>query len=111
MLERLRFGIVPCGPSREFEMHKMLAMTAILALIGLSPGFARGGHGHSSSGLSAPANPSVPPSLTPDARLTGSAPLPMNHPHTVADNSGAVIKPDPEDAKVDKMIKSICRGC
>ena len=21
------------------------------------------------------------------------------------------VKPDPDDAKVDKMIKSICRGC
>jgi hypothetical protein len=91
-------------------MRKMLVVTAILALIGIPPGFARGGHGHSSGGLSAPANPSVPPSLTPDARLTGSAPLPMNHPHVMADSS-TIIKPDPEDEKVDKMIKSICRGC
>jgi hypothetical protein len=92
-------------------MHKMLVTAAILALIGISPGFARGGghgHGHSSA-LSAPANPSVPPSLTPDARLTGSAPLPINHPHTVADGSN--VKPDPEDARVDKVVKSICRGC
>jgi hypothetical protein len=90
-------------------MRKMPVMTVILALIGISPGFARGGHGHSSSGLSAPANPSVPPSLTPDARLTGSAPLPINHPHTLADSS-TIIKSDPEDVKVDQMIKSICRG-
>jgi hypothetical protein len=89
----------------------MMLSLMFLALIAVSPGFARGGggHGHGSGGLSAPANPSVPPSLTPDARLTGSAPLPTNHPHTMTD--GTNVKPDPEDAKVDKVVKSICRGC
>jgi hypothetical protein len=93
-------------------MHRLIVTAILLALVGISPGFARGGgtHGHStSSALSAPANPSVPPSLTPDARLTGSAPLPAPHPPTVAD--GTNVKPDPEDAKVDRIVKSICRGC
>src|SRR5271155_2841966 len=83
----------------ELEMHKIMLTAMMLAVIGVSPGFARGG-GHGTTGLAAPANPSVPPSLTPDARLTGSAPLPTNHPHTMTD--GTNVKPDPEDAKVDK---------
>jgi hypothetical protein len=60
--------------------------------------------------LSAPANPSVPPSLTPDRRLTGSAPLPSHRELAKADTSGPV-KLDPEDAKLNQMIKNICRGC
>jgi hypothetical protein len=84
--------------------------TAILAMAGISPSLARGGHGHSMGALSSPANPSVPPSLTSDARLTGSAPLPSRHPLTRADTSSPT-KLDPEDAKVNQMIKNICRGC
>jgi hypothetical protein len=86
-------------------------MIAILALADTSLAFARGGsHGHSMSPLSAPANPSVPPSLTPDARLSGSAPLPSHQQLKRADST-TPVEPDPEDAKVNKMIKSICRGC
>jgi hypothetical protein len=47
-------------------------------------------------------------SQTPDARLTGSAP--SHHQMTKADTSSPT-QLDPEDAKVDKMIKNICRGC
>jgi hypothetical protein len=98
-------------------MHRLIVTVALLALIGISPGFARGGHGHSGHGhtrhsmraLSAPASPSVPPSLTPDLRLTGSAPLPS---HRVAKaDTPAPEKLDPEDAKLNQMIKNICRGC
>jgi hypothetical protein len=91
-------------------MRKLILATAFLMMAGVSAGLARGGHGHSMGALSAPANPAVPPSLTPDARLTGSAPLPDHRQLTRADTSSPV-KPDPEDAKVDKMIKSICHGC
>jgi len=94
-------------------MSKLVAATAILVLAGLSPVHARGGHS-SSSALSAPANPSVPPSLASDPRMIGSAPLPSERPPTraaIAALSGIATKPDPEDAKVDRMIKSICRGC
>ncbi|THD74606.1 MAG: hypothetical protein E7813_01765 [Bradyrhizobium sp.] len=93
-------------------MPRLIATAIILILVGIPPGFARGGgmHSHSTpSALSAPANPSVPPSLTPDARLTGSAPLPAPHPPTVADSTNT--KPDPEDANVDRIVKSVCRGC
>jgi hypothetical protein len=112
-------------------MRKLIVTTVIAALAGPSVAVARGGshghssHGHSSHGhfshghfshshsvraLSAPANPSVPPSLTSDPRLTGSAPLPSHHQMRRADLA-APLKPDPQDAKVDKMIKNICRGC
>jgi hypothetical protein len=97
-------------------MRQWIIAATVLAPTGISPVLARGGmhgggmHGHGgSAALSAPANPTVPPSLTPDARLTGSAPVPGPHPHILAD--GGNIKPDPEDAKVDRIVKSICRGC
>jgi len=41
-------------------------------------------------------------------RLAGS--LPSHHQLIKADNS-APVPPDAEEAKVDEMIKSICRGC
>jgi hypothetical protein len=100
-------------------MRKLMITTAVLAMVAASPALARGGHGHghghqmhrhSQRALSAPANPAVPPSLTPDARLTGSAPLPSRRPSKKADASSPE-KLDPEDAKLDQKIKSICRGC
>ncbi len=91
-------------------MRKLILTAAILAMVGVSPGFARNGHGHSTGALSSPANPAVPPSLTPDARLTGSAPLPSHQQLTKADTSSPT-QLDPEDAKLNKMIKNICRGC
>ena len=103
-------------------MHRLMVTAGALAIVGISPGFARGAHGHSghshfrhghighsARALSAPANPSVPPSLTSDPRLTGSAPLP-SHRVAKADTS-APEKLDPEDAKLNQMIKNICRGC
>jgi hypothetical protein len=103
-------------------MHRLIVTAAVLAMVGISPGFARGGHGHSGHGhsghghighsmraLSAPANPSVPPSLTPDPRLTGSAPLPSRREAKV--DALAPEKLDPEDAKLNQVIKNICRGC
>jgi hypothetical protein len=101
-------------------MRKWIITTAILAAVAAPPALARGGHGHSSHGYSmhrhslrapsAPANPAVPPSLTPDARLTGSAPLPSGRRLKKADTSSPEQR-DPEDVKLDRKIKSICRGC
>ncbi len=99
-------------------MRKLITMTVVFMLAGLSAGHARGGmHGSGMSGmhgLMAPANPTVPPSLAPDARLIGTAPLPPHHQPTSADVSSltdAMLKPDPEDAAVDRVIGNICRGC
>jgi hypothetical protein len=107
------------------QMRRVFLIAAFLVLAGSTATFARGGmHGHSGGmhrhfggghsgggALSAAANPSVPPSLTSDPRLTGSAPLPPHHQLARADQPAVTLKPDPEDVKVDHMIKSICRGC
>ena len=115
-------------------MRKIL-IAAVMIIAGLSASYARGGmHGsgmHGAAGmygggmygsgmygsgthaLMAPANPSVPPSLTPDPRLTGIAPLPSQHqftPGNVASRPDA-LKPDPEEVAVDRAIGNICRGC
>ena len=96
-------------------MRKLIIATVVFVLCGLSVSYARGGmHGAGTQALMAPANPTVPPSLTPDPRLTGTAPLPPHHQRTSADVSSlpdAMLKPDPEDAAVDRMIGNICRGC
>ena len=94
-------------------MIKLIVMATFLVLISLQPSEARGMRSSSVGALLAPANPAVPPSLTPDPRLVGSAPLP---PHTQPTRSDAALPPatllpTPEDAKVDRIVKSICRGC
>jgi hypothetical protein len=80
-------------------MRKLILTTAIILA----------GHSAGTGTLMAPANPTVPPSLPPDARLTGSAPLPPHHQPTRAD--GLSLTPDPEGARVDRMSSGICRGC
>ena len=96
-------------------MRKLVTMTVVFVLAGLSASYARGGmHGLGEQRLMVPANPTVLPSLTPDTRLTGSAPLPPHHQPTAAEVSSlpdTMLKPDPEDAAVDRMIGNICRGC
>jgi hypothetical protein len=96
-------------------MQKLVVATIVIVLTGISASHARGGmHGGGMHALMAPANPTVPPSLTPDPRLTGTAPLPPHHQPTSADVSSspnAMLKLDPEDAAVDRAIGNICRGC
>jgi hypothetical protein len=99
-------------------MRKLILATAVFVLAGLSAADARGGmHGsgmHSSGmrGSMAPANPAVPPSLTPDPRLTGTAPLPPHHqPTSAASVPDAMLKPTPDEIAVDRAIGNICRGC
>jgi hypothetical protein len=99
-------------------MRKLILATIILAIAGVAPCFARGGHGHghhqihghSRHASSAPADPSAPSSQTSDAGVTGSAPMPSNRQLQKTD-APAPQKLDPEDAKLDQRIKSICRGC
>jgi hypothetical protein len=101
-------------------MRKLIIATLVFLLAGLSASYARGGmHGGGMPGvgmhgLMAPANPTVPPSLTPDTRLTGTAPLPPHHQPTSADVPSlpdGMLKPTPEEAAVDRAIGNICRGC
>jgi hypothetical protein len=96
-------------------MPKLIIMTVVFVLGGVAASHARGGmHGSGMHGLMAPANPTVPPSLTSDPRLTGAAPLPPHHQPTSADVSSlpeTMLKPDPEEIAVDRAIGNICRGC
>lgn len=107
-------------------MRKPIIALTILMLAGSAPAVARGGGMHSgmhsggiygepgSAALTTPANPAVPPSLTPDTRVVGSAPIPAERQPTkasVSSHEGVVQKPDPEDAAVNRMIRNICRGC
>ena len=94
-------------------MRKLIMATLLFSLAGLSASYARGGmHGGGMQGLMAPANPTVPPSLTPDPRLTGTAPLPPHHQPTsahVPSLPDAMLKPTAEEAAVDRAIGNICR--
>jgi hypothetical protein len=100
-------------------MRKLMIATTVLVLASVSAAYARGGmhgsglHGPGMHGVMAPANPAVPPSLTPDPRLTGTAPLPPHHQPTAADASvpDAMLKPTPDEIAVDRAIGNICRGC
>jgi hypothetical protein len=99
-------------------MRKLIIATAVFVLTGLSAADARGGmhgsgmHGSGMHGLMAPANPTVPPSLTPDPRLTGTAPLPPHQqPTSAASVPDAMLKPTPDEIAVDRAIGNICRGC
>ena len=96
-------------------MRKLIIATTVFVLAGLPAAYARGGmHGFGAHALMAPANPTVPPSLTPDARLTWTAPVPPHHQPTSADVPlvpDATVKPTPEEAAVDRAIGNICRGC
>ena len=99
-------------------MRKLIIATAVFVLAGLSAADARGGMhgsgmpGSGMQGLMAPANPTVPPSLTPDPRLTGTAPLPPHQqPTSAAGVPDAMLKPTPDEIAVDRAIGNICKGC
>jgi hypothetical protein len=104
-------------------MRKLIIAIAVFVLAGLSAADARGGmhgsgmhgsgmHGVGMPGLMAPADPTVPPSLTPDPRLTGTAPLPPHQqPTSAASVPDAMLKPTPDEIAVDRAIGNICRGC
>ena len=102
-------------------MRKLIIATLVFLLAGLSASYARGGmhgggmhgggmRGGDMQGLMAPANLTVPPSLTPDSRLTGGAPLPPHHQPT-SSAPDAMLQPTPDEIAVDRAIGNICRGC
>jgi hypothetical protein len=106
------FGMMLPGARRLF------LVMMLLALAGATEASARGSHGGSHShahghrhGAARPANPSVPPSLTSNPRVTGTAPLPPHHQPMRGSAPAVSEKRDPEDIALDRKIKSICRGC
>jgi hypothetical protein len=78
-------------------MRKLILAATILAISGVAPALARGGHGHRHhhsmhrQATQAPSSPAADPSKNATMPAPG--------------------KQDPEDAKLDQRIKSICRGC
>lgn len=91
-------------------------LLAILLISATLPqwSFARGGGHRSSSAFGAPANPSVPPSLTSDPRLSGTAPLPRETQPArgkATDARSQAVMISPDDARIDRIVKNICRGC
>jgi hypothetical protein len=102
------------------RMRKLILAVAILTLAGSTYASARGGHGHSHGHIGhshmrhgglRPANPSVPPSLTSDARLTGDAPLPPHRQPKRGSSPTVSESRHPDDVELDRKIGSICRGC
>lgn len=88
--------------------HLVITATA-LVLLGVSAALAQGTGG---AGGAAPANPSVPPSLTPDSRIIGNAPVGHRQPRAGDVPSSTEQAPaSAEDKALDRKIKSICRGC
>jgi hypothetical protein len=106
-------------------MRQLIIATLVFLLAGLSASYARGGmhgggmqggsmRGEDMQGLMAPANPAVPPSLTSDPRLIGTAPLPPHQQPSSASAPSvpdAMLQPTPEEVAVDRAIGNICRGC
>jgi hypothetical protein len=100
---------------KEGTVRKLIIITALLIVTGISTSYARGGmHGSGPGALMAPANPAVPPSLTPDPRLFGSAPLPA-HPQPNASGLATLnnvsLAPTPDEKKIDSVVNGICHGC
>lgn len=99
---------------QEAKMTKTFLMAFLILAMLPQWSFARGGGHRSGSALGAPANPSVPPSLTPDPRLAGTAPLPRETQPVRGSNPdarSAVVVTSPDDARIDRILKNICHGC
>lgn len=90
-------------------MKIMIIAATVLTLAGSAAALAQSGSG----GVGGPANPSVPPALSSDQRVTGQAPVGHRQPRRgdVAEPPGSIDQVDPQDAALDRKIKSICRGC
>ena len=96
-------------------MRKLILAILVLALNSW-PAVAQNasGTGSSPTTQSAPANPTVPPSLTPDPRLTGSAPVGHRQPTAgtaPASESKDLYSESAEDKALNRKIRSICKGC
>jgi hypothetical protein len=100
-------------------MKKLLIAATIATLAAGGIAFAQSGGGAGSGGTGSAAtgggsaNPSVPPALTSDQRVTGGAPVGHRQPRRdgVGNADGDINQIDPRDAELDRKIKSICRGC
>ncbi len=90
-------------------MRKSMTTAIAFSLFGVSLALAQGTGTSPGTG----ANPSVPPSLTPDSRVIGNAPVGHRQPRA-ADVPSATEKnytESAQDKELDRKIRSICRGC
>ncbi|MFC0242759.1 hypothetical protein [Rhodopseudomonas telluris] len=101
-------------------MKIMIIAATVLTLAGSAAALAQSGSGGAggsmgggAGGVGGPANPSVPPALSSDQRVTGQAPVGHRQPRRgdVSEPPGSIDQVDPQDAALDRKIKSICRGC
>jgi hypothetical protein len=88
----------------EMTMFRLIATTFGVVLLA-------GGAALAQTAPGGGANPSVPPSLSPDQRVTGTAPVGHRQPRRDSNNSADPFARDPADVALDKKIRSICRGC
>src|SRR5258708_6609147 len=102
-----------------------LTVLSAQAVFAQTPGTAASGSSNSMmSGAGGGATPTVPPSLTPDQRVTGSAPSgtsteTMRRYNEARQNSGTVGAAPAasdkavrdEDRLIDTRIKNICKNC
>lgn len=103
-------------------MRKFVLTTAFLAMTGVPAALAQGagtssgspsggGLGNSATSPSS-ANPTVPPALSPDSRVIGTAPVGHRQPKAAdVPPTADQARIDAEDRALDRKIRSICRGC
>jgi hypothetical protein len=89
---------------QEMSMHRLIATTFGLVLLA-------GGAALAQTAPGGGASPSAPPSLSPDQRATGTAPVGHRQPRRDGGDSADPFARDPADVALDKKIRSICRGC
>jgi uncharacterized protein (DUF2342 family) len=85
-------------------MKKSITITAMLIAMNSAMAVAQ-----SNTGASGPVNAATKPAATSDQRL---APVGHRQPRVTSATADTNInKIDPEDAALDRKLKSICRGC
>jgi hypothetical protein len=91
-------------------MPKFIPMTAVLILAGVTAAIAQGNTGASTG---APVIVQPGPAYAPELNAAGAPALRQRQPRRggVPDESERISNIDPEDAAVDRKIRSICRGC
>ena len=92
--------------AKTIGSFSVLAMT--MALVAAPVAFAQSGRNAAGGGLSAPTNPTVPPSLG-----SGVMQAPVGHlqPRRDMSTSDQSYQSTAEEKALDRKIKSICRGC
>jgi hypothetical protein len=100
-------GVVMRTSVKTIGSFSVLVMTVALAFAPVA--FAQGRSTGAGGGLSAPANPTVPPSL--GASPGAQAPVGHFQPRRDPALGDQPYQASAEEKALDRKIKSICRGC